>query len=65
MLKTNLIRPIAVPTPMAETVDTRTARSPRWETHLSVRYSPGKNGEWGDLMIRVYWMRTTIQTNPK
>ena len=41
VLKTNLIRPIAVPTPMAETVDTSTARSPRWDTHLSVRNSPG------------------------
>ena len=62
-VKTNLIRPMAVPTPMAVQVETSTASNPRWETHLSVRNSP-RNCGWGEGIRTYLTMRMTL-TKPK
>ena len=62
-VKTNLIRPMAVPTPMAVQVETSTASNPRWETHLSVRNSPGNRG-WGEKIRTYLTVRMTL-TKPK
>ena len=62
-VKTYLIRPMAVPTPMAVQVETSTASNPRWETHLSVRNSPGNRG-WGEKIRTYLTVRMTL-TKPK